>query len=87
MVVDELIEDLVNCCYTLGYALSSYAENSKYCLTASSGGWVWKNSGVLKLSYQSVHKSSASGSISYETKSIGQNLIAGYLTSFKSWGC
>jgi hypothetical protein len=56
MVVDELIEELGNCCYTLGYVLSSYAENSKYCLTASSGGCVWNNIGVVKLSYQYVHK-------------------------------
>jgi hypothetical protein len=43
----------------------------KYCPTASSGSWVWNNSGVLKLKLPT--KGSAPASIiPYETKSLNE---------------
>ena len=58
MVVDKFIEGIRNDCYTLMCALSSSAENSQILsdsLYRSLG--VWKNSGVLKLSYQPIQRS------------------------------
>ena len=50
------IEGCGNTCYTLGYALSSSANNSQIFFRRL---WVWNTSGVIKLSYQSIHKGSA----------------------------
>ena len=60
MIVDKLIVEIRNDCYTLRYALSSSVENSQILsdsLYRSLG--VWNNSGVVKLSYQSIQKVSA----------------------------
>jgi hypothetical protein len=60
----------------------------KYCLTASSGGFVY---GTTVVRYNSVINSSTKGSepgsISHETTPFRQNLLAGHSTSFRVWGC
>jgi hypothetical protein len=84
--LDELIEGLGNGCYTLRYALSSSAENSQILSHSFFRRlWVWNNSSVVKLRYQSVHKKFSTWINFLWNQSIGRNLIAGHWTFFKVW--
>ena len=59
----------------------------KYCLIASSEGFEYGTTVVWQNSISLSKESSALGSISYETRSIRQHLIAGHWTFFKVQGC
>jgi hypothetical protein len=88
LVVIKLIEGHRNVCYTLGYELSSAAENSQvvphiFFRRLS----VWNNSGVVKLSYQTNHRRFSTWSISYETRSLRQILLAWHSRNFLMRGC
>jgi hypothetical protein len=55
----------------------------KYCLTASSGGFEYGTKLVRENS--DIHPQvSAAGSITYETRSFRQKLLAGHCTLFKA---
>jgi hypothetical protein len=58
LAVDEVTEGIYrNGCYTMGYALSSSAENSQIrSHSLLRRLWVWNNIGVVKLRYQTIHK-------------------------------
>ena len=82
---DKLTEGLNgHGCYTLGYALTSPAENSQI-LSRSFFRWllVRNNSGVVKLRYQSNHKRFSTQINILVTRSLSQNLLAGHWTLFK----
>lgn len=90
LIVDKLIQGCdVNGCYTLGNALSSSLENCwKMSQRFFRRLWVWNISGVIELSYQSIHnRFSIWINILWNRVTYTKSLLAGHCTLLKVWGC
>ena len=89
LVVEELIRGLMNSSYTLGYALSSSAENSQI-LSQRFFRWLWvqNNSDVAQLRYQSIHTSFSIWINILCNQVTYMKSVRGALNYFKNvWGC
>jgi hypothetical protein len=83
----ELIEALWNGCYTLRYTLfSSVGNNQTVYHSVYRRFWERNNCGVEKPNYQSNHRRFSTLSISYKTRPLTRNLLAGHWNFFQSRG-